>query len=136
MDIYRLKDLPADQRTAILEGERWEEQVYMKPLDEGELAGKHEELAQACIKKSSIEAEKKETMKEFKDRIDPLSREIVKTVEAIKNRAIEVTGRLYSISDFDNQMIHTLDEGGHVLASRRMKPEERQLSIHSNLKAS
>lgn len=136
MDIYKLKFLSANERAAILEGERWEEQVYMKPLEEAEIAEKHEQLAQACIKKSALEAEKKEVMKEFKDRIDPISRDIVKTVEAIKNRAIEVTGRLYSISDFDNQMIHTLDEGGNVLSSRRMKPEERQLSIHSTLKAS
>jgi hypothetical protein len=136
MDIFKIKSLPEAERRSILEGEQFTEEVYMQPLTDDEVAEHKSALAQACIKIKAITDEKKEIMAEFKDRLSPLEKEKGASLDAIKNRAVEVTGRIYSISDFDNQLIHQVDPNGNVLGSRRMKPEERQLSLNSSLKAS
>lgn len=135
MNIYELKKMSASERAAIFEGEEFTEEVYMQPVDDNVVDEHKTNLAQASLKQRAILEEKKEAMDGFKERLKPLVEEIGQCLDVIKARAIEVTGKIYKIADFDNQMIHNVDPQGNVLGSRRMKPEERQLSITS-LKAS
>lgn len=129
MDIYQLKRLPPSERAAILEGEKWTEEVYQRPLEDHEVADKERELAQACIKEAKILSEKKEAMDGFKERLKPVEKLIVECIEAVKTRQEDVTGPVYTISDFDNKMVHNLDPLGNVLNSRPMRPDERQYAI-------
>ena len=129
MDIFKLKNLSSSERQSVLEGENWSEEVYMQPLTDDEVMQHKTDLAQACIQRKAIADERKEAMEEFKGRLKPIEKAIGTALDAVKNRAIEVTGRIYAISDFDNQLIHSIDPNGNVLGSRRMKPEERQLTI-------
>lgn len=129
MDIYKLKGMSPLERQAILEGESCSEETYNRPLEDFELQDKQAELAQACIKQSVILEEKKEVMEDFKGRLKPLQTQITACVESVKTRQETVTGMVYKISDFDNKMIHSVDPAGNVLASRPMRPEERQHSL-------
>ncbi len=126
MDIYQLKNMPDAEREAMLEGETWVEETYHQPLEPDEMTEYRRVLSQTIIEKSVILDEKKEAMDEFKAQLKPLETQIKATVESIKTRSKQVHGRIYSVSDFDNKMIHSVDPKGNVLGSRPMKPEERQ----------
>jgi len=128
MDIYDLKNLPEEDRKSVLESESIaiEEHAYMKPLTPDELAIQKDNLAQDSIMKAMIEDEFAEIKSEYKDKLDPLKNSIHDTIEAIKNKAVEVKGKVYKMPDFDNRMIHVVDPLGNVLSSRRMLPEENQ----------
>lgn len=52
-------------------------------------------------------------------------------LDAIKNKAVEVKGKVYKLADFENQMIHFVDPLGNVLSSRKMLPDERQFRINT-----
>ncbi len=136
MDIYKLKKLSHSDRMAILEGEQVEHQIYMRPLESEEVSEIQTKLAQACIGRASILEEKADVMDGFKERLKPLEKEIGSCIDTIRNRAEEINGPVYRVSDFDNKMVHTIDPLGNVLGSRPMKPEERQHKLELNAKAS
>jgi hypothetical protein len=137
MDIFKLKDLSEEDRQSVLQGESLtvEEHAYMKPLTQDELSIKKDELANAAILKAVIEDELAQIKAQYKDKIEPLREIVNKSIEAIKNKAIEVKGNVYKLADYDNQMIHMVDPLGNVLSSRRMLPEERQFRISTINKA-
>lgn len=138
MDVYRLKTLSQEERDSVLQGESLsvEEQAYMQPLTPEELAIKKDELAVAAINKAYMEEELAEIKKQYKEKIDPMRLQIVDCISAIKNKAIEVKGKVYKLDDHDNKMIHSVDPLGNVLSSRRMLPEEMQTRIMVPLKES
>lgn len=137
MDVYRLKDLPEDDRKTVLLGESLsvEKQAYMRQLTPEELAIKKDELAVAAINKAYIEDELAEVKKQYKEKTEPLRLKVAECILAIKNKAVEVNTDVYKLADYDNQMIHNVDPAGHVLSSRRMLPEERNFRISFNKEA-
>lgn len=137
MEIYTLKDKSEEDRMGVLEGENIavEEQAYMKPLTPEELAIKKDDLANAAILKAVIEEELSQVKAQYKDKIEPLRLIVQESIEAIKNKAVEVKGKVYKMADYENQMIHIVDPLGNVLSSRRMLPEERQFRIPQISKA-
>lgn len=137
MDIYRLKDLPPDERQLVLENESIgeEEQGYMRPLSDTELAEMKTEFSSAAIDKAVIEEEFKQLKDQYKAKLKPYSEMLVQTMSAIKNRAIWTTGKVFKLPDYDNKMIHIVNADGVVINSRMMKPEERQFRIQHNQKS-
>lgn len=135
MDIYRIKDLSAEDRASVLQGEALtiSEQAYMKPLSPDELNVFKDDLANAAILKAVIEDELNEIKLQYKAKIEPLRLRVSEAIDAIKNKAVEVKGDVYKMADHDNNMIHHVDPLGNVLSSRRMLPEERQLRINHPL---
>jgi len=136
MNIYELKKLSEQDRKDFFEMYSTEakDQTYMRPLLKDELDIKHDELAQAAMKKAMLEEELKEIKKEHKAQIDPVIKEFSERLREIKLRAVEVTGPAHKIPDYDNQMIHYIAIDGTVINSRPMLPEERQFTIHPQLK--
>jgi hypothetical protein len=136
MEIYRLKEMSAEDRDSVLLGEALsvEEQAYMKPLSPEEISIRKDDLASAAILKAVIEDELSEIKKQYKDKIEPLRTKVSEAIEAIKNKAVEVKGKVYKLADYENQMIHYVDPLGNVLSSRRMLPEEKQFRISVNQK--
>lgn len=134
MDVYRLKTLSQEERDSVLLGESLsvEEAAYMQPLSPEELAIKREDFTSAAILKAVTENELAEIKKQYKDKISPLNAKISECLNAVKNKAIEIKGKVYKLPDFENQMIHFVDPLGNVLSSRRMLPEERQFRITTN----
>jgi len=136
MNIYELKKMNEQERKDFFESYSIEtkEQTYMRPLQKDELDIKHDELAQAAMKKSILEEELKEIKKEHKAMIDPVIKEFSDRLREIKQRAVEVTGPAHKVPDYDNQMIHFIAIDGTVINSRPMLPEERQFTIHPQFK--
>lgn len=136
MNIYELKKLSEQDRKDFFDSYSTEtkDQTYMRPLLKDELDIKHDELAQAAMKKAMLEEELKEIKREHKAMIDPVIKEFSERLREIKLRAVEVTGPAHKIPDYDNQMIHYIAIDGTVINSRPMLPEERQFTIHQQLK--
>lgn len=105
----------------------------MQPLTQDELSIKKDDLANAAILKAVIEDELAEIKKQYKDKIEPLRQKVSEAIEAIKNKSVEIKGKVYKLADYENQMIHFVDPLGNVLNSRRMLPEERQFRIDTNV---
>lgn len=128
MDVYQIKTLTEDERQTLLIGEsvRSEEQAYMKALTDDELAIRRERIVQVSLMKAVVEDEYQQVKDEFKMKLDPLKDEFSQLLDELRVKMVEVTGKVYTLPDHDNQMMHFIDQSGNVLSSRRMLPEERQ----------
>lgn len=135
MDIYKLKDLSAEERQTVLLGEAvsGEDQSYLMPLSTEELHIRREEMANASILLAEYAAEFKEVKDQYKSKITPIAQKRDEALEAIRLKAISVTGKVYLIADHDNKMMHSVTEDGSVLGSRPMLPQERQFRIQHSL---
>lgn len=128
MDIYKIKSLSAEERQTILVGEsiKTEDQVYMKALTNDELQIRRERIVQVSLLKAVIEDEFQQIKDDFKFKLEPLKDEFSQLLDELRVKMVEVTGKVYTLPDHENQMMHFVDEAGNVLSSRRMLPEERQ----------
>jgi hypothetical protein len=131
MDIYKLKTLPESDRQLVLTSEAIEVEkgTYMRPLSDDELREYKDSLAKTSIDQAVLLDELTEIKNSFKLKIDPLRLRISECINAIKLQAVEQTGDQYKIPDYDNQMIHIVDQSGNVILSRQMYPKERQLKF-------
>jgi CRISPR/Cas system-associated protein Cas5 (RAMP superfamily) len=131
MDIYQIKNFSDEERQTLLVGEsvKVEEQAYMKALSEEELQIRRERIVQVSLLKAVVEDEFQTVKDEFKMKLDPLKEEFSQLLDELRVKMVEVTGKVYTLPDHENQMMHFIDERGNVLSSRRMLPEERQYRI-------
>lgn len=133
MDVEHLKKLTPEDRKSVLESEAIsiEDGKYEKPLTPDEILYYKDELAVHSINQAVIMDEFAEIKKDFKDRLEPIKEKISESIQAIKYKSVQREGRLYKLADFDDQMIHKVDELGNVIHSRKMLPEERQFRIQA-----
>jgi hypothetical protein len=133
MEIERLKTLTNEDRKSVLESEAIaiEEGKYEKPLTPDEMLYYKDELAQSSINQAVILDEFAEIKEEYKERLKPIKEKISEAIQAIKYKSIQKEGRLYKLADFEDQMIHKVDELGNIIHSRKMLPEERQFRIQA-----
>lgn len=132
MNIYELKNLSPEDRKIVLLGEaigEAEQGVYMKPLSAEELAEQKDHLAARSIEQAKLLKELDEIKKSFKNRLDPIKSNIAFSVDAIKNQAIQISGLLWKLPDYDNNLVHIVDDMGTVISSRQMMPKERQYNV-------
>jgi hypothetical protein len=113
------------QETAV----KIEQTTYQKSLDADELAARHEDLAENCIKLSSIDDEKKEVMADFKLKTDPLNQANKTLLTEIKTKQATVDGTLYHLANHEEGFMETYDHEGMLIATRRLRPEEKQGTV-------
>jgi hypothetical protein len=133
MEIDRLRTMSAEDRKLVLESEAIavEEGKYEKPLSPEELAFFKDEVADKSIAQAIILDELADIKKNYKAKLEPLAITIKTALRNIKHKSMEQDGRLYKVADFEDQMIHKVDELGNVISSRKMLPEERQFRIQA-----
>jgi len=103
-----------------------EQTTYQKPLTPEELAARREDLADNCIKLNKFEDELKEVKDDFKFKMDPLKVHNKRLLTEIKTKQTEVEGTLFHMANHDDGMMETYDNDGYLVASRRLRPEEKQ----------
>lgn len=137
MDIYKLKDLSEQERQTVFLGEAdgSEEQVYLKPLSPEELAVTREEHSTASILLDELVEKFAEVKARHKEEIKPINSKRKAALKAIRQRAVEITGKVWKLPDYDNSMMHFITNEGQVLSSRPMLPQERQFKISQLNKA-
>ena len=102
---------------------------YFKTLTPDELDLKREQLTNNAIRLSDYEDEKKTVLAEIKALCDPLIKENKLLLMEVKTRHAEVKGKLFHIADYENNYMETYNEAGEMIASRRLRPDERQQNI-------
>lgn len=106
-----------------------EDRLYMRPLEQSELDKAKDELSGVAIQMNALDEELEAFKEAWKLRMKPAKSAFVELRTLIKNKAVQSTGTLYLIKNWDDQMIEYYDETGIMVQSRRMTPEERQTGI-------
>lgn len=133
MDIEKLKDLPEEDRLSTLDSNALtvEEGKYEKPLSPEELLYYKDQLADDSIQQAIILDEFQRVKESFKERLKPIKQRIGESLSAVKFKSIQKEGKIWKLADFDDHMIHKVDQAGNIISSRKMLPEERQCRILS-----
>lgn len=131
MEKIFMPEVSADQRKLILEqnADSVEQTTYLKPLTEDEILGKKDILTDNSIRLFDIEEDKKEAMKVYKDKIDPLKKENNLLLSEIRTGQAKVAGILYHMANHDEGYMETYDENGELIQSRKLRPDEKQKTI-------
>lgn len=106
-----------------------EEKGYMKRYTPEELAKLKETLSETDIEINDIEDEKKEAMKDFKTRLEPLTTERKTILEGLKKKAEFVTEKCYKFIDQEKREVGFYNESGDLIESRPAYSEELQTTL-------
>ena len=104
---------------------------YYVNLTQDELDVRREKLTDNFIKISDIKNELDQVTKKLKSEQKPLIEENAELLQNIKTKTEEKTGVLYHVDDQEGGMMHSYDEEGYLVSSRRLRPDEKQSSIFS-----
>ncbi len=131
MDYEALKKMPHSERKDTLEGLMLnvEETNYMKPLTQDEIEQQRINLTAALIEKALIEDSFRIEKEKHKLKIAPIAAAAKAALDAVRVGSIAMMGKVYNIPDYDNKVVVMVDEFGNFLASRPMKPTERQIPL-------
>lgn len=132
MDKFLGQDLPESQRWEFLKdnADAVEKIGYMHRFSPEELAQKKELLSEACIKINDIEAEKKEAMDEFKERLKPYNEEKSQLLKDIKNGSEYIdNAECVKILYHEEKMAGFYNKLGELVYSRPIMPQEMQKTI-------
>lgn len=113
-----------------------EQTTYQKALTADELSARREDLADNCIKLNKFEDELKEVKDDFKLKMDPLKNSNKTLLTEIKTKQTTIDGTLFHMANHEDGMMETYDNEGLLIASRRLRPEEKQTNIFALPKAS
>lgn len=113
-----------------------EEKGYMKPFTPEELARMKENLSETDIEINDIEEEKKDAMKDFKARLEPLTTERKKTLEGLKKKAEFVTERCFKFIDQEAREVGYYNENdeyttGRVVGRLSQHPKFSEFGINT-----
>ena len=123
-----MPDVSARERLNILEqnADGVEETTYQKPLTEEAMVEKKDVLTKNSIDLYDLDEQKKDAVKVFKEKIDPLRKINNKLLSEIRTGQETVTGKIFHLANFDDGMMETYDAEGFLIGSRRLKPNEKQ----------
>jgi hypothetical protein len=132
-----MPEVSAEERLNILRNnaDKVEQTTYEKELTEDELIAKREQFVDNSIAVSKLEDELSEKKKEYKSKIDPLKLINRALQYEVKTKKTEVKGTIFHMADHTNGYMETYDESGEMVASRRLRPDERQGRLYIPPKA-
>jgi hypothetical protein len=106
-----------------------EEKGYMKRFTPDQMARMKEALSETSIEINDVEEDKKEVMKDFKARLDPLTDERKRLLTGLKNKAEHVTEKCYKFIDMETREVGFYNQEGDLIESRPAFPDELQSNI-------
>lgn len=102
---------------------------YYKQLTQTEMDQRREVLADNSIEHFELSEKLKQVKSDFKEQMEPLIRDNHKIMEELKTGQAKIEGEIFFVPDHDNSMMETYNADGELIASRRLKPEEKQQRI-------
>ena len=93
---------------------------YMRRLTETEINNYRKEVADLSIDASVLEEEFQDVKDEHKAKL------------LVRNKQIEDTREVYHVPNYSTGKMEVVDLAGEVIETRRMSPEEMQVSISFN----
>ena len=103
--------------------------TYMQRYTPEELQARKEELANVSIAINDIEQEKKDAMKELKERLDPLTEQRTTLIGDIRRKAKEVTGDCYCFVVEEERMTYVIAENGDCIEAHPCTADELQKTV-------
>lgn len=134
MERFLHQDYTPEERARILRDSAdftEEGMKYTRTLTENELTIEREQLAEVSIKRSEIEDEKREVVKQYKMKLDPLNDLVSTHLQKIKTRQEEITGDLHAFKDYEVGQVFFYDDKGEMVFSRRLRANETQKTVMS-----
>lgn len=113
-----------------------EQGTYQKVLDDDDLAGRREDLADNCIKLNKLEDELKEYKDDYKAQMEPLKNHNKTLLQEIKTKQTTKMGTLFHLANYEDGVMETYDQDGDFINSRRLRPDEKQGQIFGMKKVS
>lgn len=134
MEKELFKDVPLKDRAEMLEAnaEKVEPMTYAKPLTPEELEKERMNFSQHAIEIAQKQEKLKEITDQYKAEIKPLAEQYRTTLQMIKSKQRLVTEQVYHLADHEEGLMGTYNSMGELISSRRLTPEENQISIHSS----
>jgi hypothetical protein len=132
-----MPELSLNERRELLhaQADKIEEGSYYKPLTEEELTARKDSLSTIVLDHSDMVEEKAELVKGLNERIKEKVTEKKKVLQAIRTRQEERNGIQYHLQNYETGMVEVYDEDGELIYSRRLRPDEKQTTIHQHLRA-
>ena len=112
-----------------------EDMTFTEQLSEEQLAELREVHTDNCIEIGKHNEVLKEAKDAHKEAVKPLSTDNKDILKTLRTRHKEINGKVYRLANLDNGMMEYVNEKGHVVSSRRLKPEEKQTRVFPLQKA-
>lgn len=131
-----LADSPIEQRAQILKDscDKIEERSYLSKYDQEETNLLRAELANVSIQLGTIQEELEGIKSDYKGKLKPLQERIDKILHNLKNGGEYVRGECYKFIDQDEERVGWYTPDGYLLEERPINQEERQKTIHMEVR--
>ena len=129
---FYMPDMSPQERRAALDeyADKVEDGPYVRSLSEDEIYQRRIMVTDLFIKRRAIEEEKKAAIDEYKERLKPITEAMSEAISQIRTGLEERTGKQYLIADHENGDMNIYDEDGQFISRRRLRPDEKQTTIH------
>lgn len=132
-----MPELTVQERLQILRNnaDEVEQTTYDKDLTQEELDAKREQFVDNSIQISSLEDELNEQKTKYKAKIDPIKLVNKTLQQEVKTKKQKVKGTLFHMANHESGFMETYDEAGELIATRRLRPDEKQARLYIPPKA-
>ena len=103
----------------------------IRDFSEEEIADIKTTLSEQAIKLNDLKIEKKELTSVISGKIKTAEAEMKGTLKDLKNKYYENEETVYDIDDQEAGEMHTFDNQGNLLSTRKLTPKERQTTIRN-----
>lgn len=110
------------------------EKQYYKRLDSDELSQRRKVFTDKSLALSDLEEEKKETIKDFKDRMDPIKDEVKQLGTEIRTGHSRFSGNLYGFIDEQTRMVYFYSESGELIETETRPANQEELGLFNGLR--
>lgn len=110
------------------------EKKFYKKLDSDELIQRRKVYTDKSLKLSDMEEEKKELVKDFKDRMDPIKSEVKSLGSEIRTGHAQFEGNLYGFIDETTLMVYFYSESGELIETETRPANQEELGLFSHMR--
>jgi hypothetical protein len=132
LELQLLQDVPLEDRETTISSMAYgisENEMISRQLTEEEIQTHKQSLFEVDVEIDEMEESFKEVKKAHKESMKSIRRARAEHIRALRYRSYSEKGTLYLIDDQESGMMGYYDGNGVLVSSRPLKPEERQLSI-------
>lgn len=128
-----LKQMSSHERLSFLQtnADHIEDGSYFLSFGEEEMAQTKDDLSDAAMALSNKESEFDEIKAKYKAEITPFKKAYKTALQNLRTQGEMVQGKLYLFADQESKTMNYYDQHGDLIKSRRLRPEERQMTIMS-----
>lgn len=133
MQQFILQNKTQEERMALLaEAQKAENVTYKRQLTDAEIDNESKKLAAEVKILASIEEEKKEANKAFKDQIDNTRQKMENISKVLLDGAKEVTEKCFKVLNIEGHEVGYYNVSGELVKVRALLDDDIQMSMFEN----